>query len=303
MSQIVFQQMLQLLLLIGIGYVLGKINLTDEYFLRKVTSFILNITMPAMILVSVISTPHTTSLAYKDLLISMMILVVLLPVFSIGCMKCLPNKKIQSLLAFMTMYPNVGFIGFPLLSAMYGTESILYTALITMAFNISLFTIGVWLMGHSSHTMRFSLKKFLSPGMITSLLALLFYCFHITCPLIIVQPLKLLGDMTTPLAMLVIGATLSSYAIVSTLSDRRVYLFTAFVNVIVPLLFYPFIKLCIQQEMIQGITFIILAMPIANGAVLFAKQYQGDEFLATKALFLSTLCATFTIPLLVQLLM
>ena len=49
-------------------------------------------------------------------------------------------------------------------------------------------------------------------------------------------------------------------------------------------------------KMVVAMTMIILAMPVANGAVLFAKRYQQNEFLAAKTVFLSTLLSIITIP-------
>ena len=118
-------------------------------------------------------------------------------------------------------------------------------------------------------------------------------------PYVIVEPINSIGMMTTPLAMLVIGATLSVYHLKDIFSDYTVYLFTLLIDLIIPILFYPVILLFIKDSMIRGITLIILAMPVANGAVLFARSNGQDEFLAAKTVFISTMLAIFTIPSLV----
>ena len=147
-----------------------------------------------------------------------------------------------------------------------------------------------------SNNKSFQIKKLITPGIIASLIAVLLYIFSISLPETLLQPIQLIGNMTTPLAMIIIGATLSKYPIKKILLDRKIYLFTIFIDLIIPMIFSPLVHFLIKDTMIQAMTMIILAMPVANGAVLFAKRYQQNEFLAAKTVFLSTLLSIITIP-------
>ncbi|WP_028044719.1 AEC family transporter [Candidatus Stoquefichus massiliensis] len=295
---IVVEQMFQLFIMIGIGYGLGKTKLLNCDFQNQLTKFVLNLTMPCMIVTSVLSS-QMTSLALSDILISTCILVIILPIFAYICTYHFHKNK--SLYMFMMMYPNVGFMGFPLMQAIFGNESILNTAIINMAFNISLFTLGVFVMSNKSERSQFHFKNLLSPGVVASFIAIVIYLLKLNISSIILEPLTLIGNMTTPLAMIIIGASLTIYPLKSIFNDYKVYIYTLFIDLIIPILFYPMISYFISDIMIQGITLIILAMPVANGAVLFAKAYQQDEFLAAKTVFISTLLGVMTIPLIVYL--
>lgn len=298
---IVFNQMLQLFIMIIIGFGLGKTSLFEGDFNQHLTKFVLNITMPAMIVASIIDGQNVT-LAFSDIMISTIILVIILPIFAYLYIKILPFKQHQGLYMFMTMFPNVGFMGFPLMQAIFGSDSLLSTAIINMGFNLSLFTLGIIVMSYGNKVKtKLKFKNLLSPGVIASILAILLYFIKLQVPLVIANPLTLIGNMTTPLAMIIIGATLANYRLTEVLIDYKVYLFTIFIDLIIPILFYPLIITTIKDVMIQGITLIILAMPVASGAVLFAKNYHQDEFLAAKTVFISTLLAIITIPLLVYL--
>lgn len=204
---------------------------------------------------------------------------------------------------FMMMYPNVGFMGFPLMQAIFGNESILSTAIVNMAFNLSLFSLGTMVMNYENNQhFTFDFKSLLSPGILASLLAIMIYIFHLQFPSTIIESLTLIGNMTTPLAMMIIGTTLATYSLKDIFYDSKVYVFSGFINLLIPILFYPIIDYLLIDPMIKGITLIILAMPVANGAVLFAKTYQQDEFLAAKTVFISTLLGIVTIPFLIYLL-
>lgn len=299
---IIVNQMIQLFIMIMIGYGMGKTSLFHSDFNQRLTQFVLNLTMPCMIVASVMSST-TTSLALYDLVKDTFILVIILPIVSYLCIRFLPIDH-KGLYMFMMMFPNVGFMGFPLMQAIFGNESILSTAVINMGFNLSLFTLGVWVMSYDQKEKgKFHIKNLLSPGVIASLAALVIYVLNVSFPQVVSNPISLIGDMTTPLAMLIIGATLSQYKMKDVFLDLKVYLFVLIIDLVIPILFSPLIKMFINDVMIQGIALIILAMPVANGAVLFAKKYNQDEFLAAKTVFISTLMSIMTIPILVYLLL
>lgn len=296
---IVVNQLIQLFMMICIGFVIAKTGLFEGDFNQKLTKFVLNLTMPCMIIASVM-TPQNVTIALKDIMISTILLVLVLPVFAYICIYLLPFIKHKGLYMFMMMYPNVGFMGFPLMQSIFGNESILSTAIINMSFNLSLFTLGVIVMNYGqTDRPQLQLKNLLSPDVISSLIAILIYILKIELPKVIVNPITLIGNMTTPLAMIIIGATLAVYKIRDIFSDVKVYFFTIFIDVIIPIIFYPFISAFIRDAKLQEMTLIILAMPVANGAALFAKTYGQDEFLAAKTVFISTLMSIITIPLLV----
>ena len=208
---LVVNRMIQLFVMIGVGFVVARANLIQENFNQHLTKFVLNLTMPCMIISSVISS-QSHQLALRDIMLSTILLVFILPLFAYLCIRLLSLKKHQGLYMFMMMYPNVGFIGFPLLQSIFGVESILSTAVINMGFNLSLFTLGIIVMTYGQNQRpNIDIKNLLSPGVISSLLAIFIYVLKIEMPQVIANPISLIGSMTTPLAMIIIGSTLSVY--------------------------------------------------------------------------------------------
>ena len=91
---------------------------------------------------------------------------------------------------------------------------------------------------------------------------------------------------------------MSHYHLKQMLFEGRVYLFCIFINFILPICFMPLFQF-IQNNIVKGIALIILAMPVANSAALYAKTYHQNEQLAVQTIFISTLLSVITIPLLV----
>ena len=144
---------------------------------------------------------------------------------------------------------------------------------------------------------RFTWTKLLTPGISVAVLALIIFFIDIDFPDVIVSPIASLGNITSPLAMLIIGSTLANMDIREVFNDVRVYVFVAIRFFVLPLALFPLLNLIIKDSFLLQLTMIMLLMPVANTTVLYAKQYGSDENLAAKSIFISTLLSIVTIPL------
>jgi len=301
--QIVFIQMIQLFLVIALGYFLFKVHLLDVDLNKKLTSLLLSVTMPAMIVSSVLSNPVTQSL--HDILFVFLVgiaIYMIMPILGYILVKIMrvPLPQ-QGLYIFMTVFSNIGFMGFPVMKAIFGSEAIFLTAIFNMIFNLFVFSIGIMIMNYGTgKTVAIDPKHLLSPGIIASLVALLIYFTKLQVPDVISSTMTMIGDMTTPIAMLLIGSTLANIPLKEVFNELRIYPYTLIKQIVIPVLLYPILNKLIQDSLILGVTLITIAMPVANTAVLFATEYDGDVSLAAKAVFMTTLLSIITIPLIVS---
>lgn len=288
-----------LFLLMFLGYFLYHIHIFNDSFNKKISKFLLEVSIPALILNSVLQDngyPPANEVKLVFLIAISMYLI--LPIIGFLLVKILFIPKHQSgLYIFMHTYSNVGFIGFPIMQSIYGNKAIFYTAIFNIIFNLSIYTLGVILVyNKSEHAPKMQLLTFLKPGVSSGFLAIIIYLFHISLPNFLTTPIQLLGNVTTPMAMLLIGATLATVSLKDVFSDLRIYIFLLFKQCIIPILLYPILKKVIPNEFLLGITFIMLLMPVANSSVIFATEYENDTVLAAKNVFLSTLFSLLTIP-------
>lgn len=304
-TSIILSQMVQMFLIMFMGYFLRKIGLLDQGFTAKLTTFLLNVAMPCLILHSVIGREGDGNLAEAGRVFAIATgMYLALPVISLLIVKLLRlPKQQQGVYAFMMTFSNVGFMGFPLVSAIYGGEAVFYTAIINILFTVSSYTIGLLLLhtGQEKHA-RLNPKLMLTPGVVLSVLAVLLYLVDLSFPAEIVQVTASVGNMTTPAAMLCIGSTLATMPPKEVVDDWRVYLFCIVKQILLPLLLLPLLRVAIPSDYLRGITYLLLLTPVANSAVLFATEYGFDEKLATKGVFVSTVLSVVTIPLLAPLL-
>ena len=192
----------------------------------------------------------------------------------------------------MMAYSNIGFMGFPLMNALFGKTAVFYAGIINVAFNISVFTLGVVLMqiGRREDRKGLEWKKLLTPGVSISLLSIVFYLLDVALPADIVSVVSSVGNVTTPLAMILIGATLATMNFRSIFNDWHVYPFAAVRQIVLPLIFWPVLNFFIRDTFILSVVYILLLLPIAT-------EYDGNEQLAAKSVFITTVLAIVTVPL------
>ena len=292
---VIIDQLIQLFLLILLGYLLYKTGLINQASNQSLTRLVLQVTMPCMVLDSVLQQTGERDIRTVGFVFLLAVIYYLAMPF-VSCLLCillrLP-KKSRGIYMFM---------GIPLINAIYGPTGVLYTAVFNIIFNLAAFGYGPWMIsiGAGAAT-RFSLRDVLSPGSLFSLLAILLYFTGISLPSLLAGPIGSVGAMTTPLAMILIGSTLATMKLGDVFRDIHVYPYILVRQVVLPLLIFPALKGDIQDEMVLGVFFILFIMPAASNCVLFATNYHNDEALAARTVFISTLLCIITIPLLVAL--
>lgn len=300
----IIEQMLQLFIMMGIGYFLMSKKIIDEGFNKKLNFLVITVTLPCLIIASVFGDNNTTQSTVLKVLGIGVIMYLLLPIIAYIVVKVLRiNKSKQGLFMFMTVYGNTGFMGYPIMASLFGSTGVLYAAIINMIYNISLFTCGLYLMGQDSEgKISFSYKNLLSPGIISSVLALFLYFFQIPLPGLVVGVLNQVGDMTIPLAMILIGASLTAVSMKEIFGDLTLYPYTFVRQLIIPLLAYPIIIYISSDPIIQGVLLLFTAMPVGNVAVMFSIEYEGDFVTASKAVLFTTVVSIVTVPMIASLL-
>lgn len=301
---VVINQMIILFLLMAMGYIIVRTGILNMVFRDNLSTFIVNVTMPLMMISSVTSTTPVGDA--NDVILVFIISILtyaLLPFIAILLAKCLRvPKEDNNLYLYMTIFSNIGFMGFPVIQSIFGEGAIFYAAIFNMIFNFMNFSLGIRLMSDKRKG-SFSVKKFLRPGIFGAIFALIIFFTGITLPSPLVDSMKNLGDTTSPLAMIVIGMSLAEIPFKSVFTEIRLYPYTLIKQVIIPILSWYVLRNIISNELILGITVIVIAMPVATSAVLFSSEYDGNTNLATKSVFITTLASLVTIPVIVYVLL
>lgn len=299
---VIIQQLIQLFLMLFLGYFLCKIGIFDRHTNQKMTKLCLNVTTPCLILNSVLQQTGERNLQLIALTFAVAFGYYILMPF-IGWLMCkilrLPRQN-HGLYIFMSVFENTGFMGIPLINAIYGSVGVLYTAIFNIAFSLASFGYGPIVLGIGmNHKSKLNLKSILSPGTILSCLTIVIYLSGIQLPSVITGVVSSIGAVTSPMAMMLTGAALALIDIRTVFTDLHVYPFLALRQLIFPLIVFPVFAWVIKDPVLLGVAFIMTIMPCASNCVLFATNYNNDEALAARTVFISTMLSIVTIPLLV----
>ena len=296
-------QMLMIFGIVLVGLASAKRNLWAGELDRKLSVFILNVSMPALILASVMG---------KDLefeaseVLTLGLVAVVNYVILIGLACLIPqiwhvNRSRQGLARFMLAFGNVSFIGYPVCDAVFGPKAVFCASVLNIPFNLLIFTIGVsFINGGKAHS-AFSPKLVFSPCVVASLIAVAIALMGISVPEPVGQWFHLLGDLTTPCALLIIGSSLSHIPVRDMLGNRFAYAISLLRLIVLPLVVGVVLRLLGVENFVANVAVVLSAMPIATNGIMLCLQYGKDERVMTQGLFLSTLFSVVTIPLIAYL--
>lgn len=297
--------MLILLAIVIVGYVAGKLKYMGGDFDRRLSNIIIDITCPALILSSTMGGKLPDRSLILPLLGISLLTYVLLAIAAWTLPRWLTKKsEDRGTVGFALMFGNVGFIGYPIVGAIFGHEAVFYAAILNVVNTLSVFTAGVMLVNGEKQRMAFQSKILVSTPMISAYLAILIVALGIdNIPSVISQPITMIGGITVPGALLIIGSSMSRLSWRMMLGSGVVYVTTAFRLLILPLLLYIIFRAMGFDSLVVNINTLVIAMPVATYGTILCLRYGRDTALITEITFISTLLSVLTIPLVAQLLL
>lgn len=289
-----------LLMIIAAGYAAAKCKVFPEGTNKVLAQLVIIVTNPCMVLYSVLGSERV--LTNREVLL---LTAIALGVFAIliGLGRLLPRllrcpRENINVYRFMITFANMGFMGFPVVKALYGDSAVFYASIFNLVFQFVVYTYGVALLAPKDSKDRFSWRTLASPIIIASVLAYIFYLTDFEAPQVITDGLGMLGNVTSPVAMLVIGVALAGTPVKEVFTNWRLYVLNILRLLVLPLLAYFILRNISTDPIILGIPVVMLGMPVATLTTLFSAKYGGNERLAASGVFLSTLLSFLTVPFL-----
>ena len=199
---------------------------------------------------------------------------------------------------FSVIYSNCGFMGIPLVMAMLGTEGVFYLTAVMTAFNLIVWTHGLFLFtGTGQFSIKGLLRALCSPAILAVPVGLLCFLLQWRVPQVLYDALEYVSNMNTPLAMLIIGSYVAKVDLHSFVSDFAVYKMAALRLLVAPALFVGCLLFIRPSQELFVTSVIQAACPVAANTVLFSVQYKRDSALASKTVAVSTVLSIISIPL------
>ena len=295
---ILIKKIISMFLVIAMGAAAVKLKLLSDTDSRPLSAVLLYISTPALLLTSfeVDVTPEVVSglvLAFLAAILTHIVYMLLL----------IPLEKAMKLEAVEKMtviYGNAGNLIIPLVQAMYGEEYVIYTCAFIAVQQFCLWSHGrVLLEGKKKIDFR---QVFLNLNVICIILGMVIFVtgFRFLTP--IDDGLKMVGNLFTPVSMLVTGMLIGSKDLKALVNYKRVWLMTGMRLVAMPAViffiykFTPLASLASNGETILTISLMAAASAAAGSITQMATIYGGDTQYSSAVNIISTLCCIVTIP-------
>lgn len=292
----VITQVLMLFIVILIGTFCRWKNYFTPEVVRGVTQIVVNVSLPCLT-ISTMQRPFAAEEFSNFLYI--LVLSFLLVALSLAVAVPLYRRRRherRAVLINFAVFCNSSFMGYPIILAI-NPDWMIYAVSYNVAFTFFTWTLGNGLFGvkGSGSDMRLS-KLLINPNIIAAAIGFCLFCAGISLPALVNDVLTMVGGLTTPLAMLLVGTRLYQVRL-SDFRDMDYHISTFLRLVGVPLLLYGALSLLRVPLAVRNTMFLITAMPNSTMVANQAELYGGDHVFAARAIAYSTLLSLITIPI------
>ena len=290
--------------ILALGFILGKLKLISDKTNKELTNLLLVVFMPASLFSAF---PASYDEASANLFFSGLTggVVVMFSIIIIA--KILFNQKwfkgeLGYEAQFALAFNNATFLGYPIVASTFGPGGILAYCGFIIAFNVALFSYGIWLFERKITPKLFT-RIIFNPNIIAVVLGMIVFLVGIKLPDFLTDSVKYVGGATTPLSIICIGYMLSQAKLLAVLKKVKLIFTTLSQLIIGPLATFGILTLLnFPIEVVQVCT-LIQALPTATSLGLFAVKYGGNTTESSEIVTISTLFSIFTMPLMVFLLL
>lgn len=292
--------MVMLFAIVVVGFVARKMGYMSEEFDRKMAGIIVDITCPALILSSVMGDELPDRALILPLIAISTMTYVLLTVAAIWLPRLITrDAAVRGVMGFAIMFGNVGFIGYPIVASIFGHQAIFYAAILNIPNTFFVFAVGKSLITGEGFSMKSTARTLVCPGLIAAYLSIVIVAFGIdSIPQIVSRPVAMVGAITVPGSLMIIGSAMARLPMRDMLGNRRVYATSVLRLFVVPVSVYYLFTLVGFPHFVAGINAIIVGMPVASYGTIFCLKYGRDTTFITETTFITSVASIATIPLL-----
>ncbi len=304
----VARQVAVLFALMGVGFVCKWTRLLTEAAVKGLVDLLVLVVTPCLIVHS-----FRTQTFHPDLLAGLgwaFAFSVLAPALGIlAAMLFVRDRDVRtrSVLRCAIVFSNAGFMGIPLEYTLLGPDGVFYGGAYVVVFNLMFWSWGLVTFCGSLKDVKVR-TLFLNPGSIGVVLGLPFFLFSLKLPACVGEPLRMIADLNTPLAMIVVGFSLADARLGPILRLPKAWLAGFLRQIAIPGLFLAAVYglgragVRFDGRMAVAIT-IAASVPVAALTSMFAVRYDRDVPLSVGLVSVTTLLSILTMPPIVGLAM
>lgn len=283
------------------GFVLVKTGKVSEDAGKSFTNVLMYVCSPCLTIYTFKNVAYSNALV-KDLgilfVISILFQAAIILFFSFLFRKKFEEVKIR-ICVIATAMGNCGFIGVPLLEAImpHYPQAIMMSSIFSAGMNLIGWTLASAIIMKDRKYVSLQ-KALLNPITVTLLVAVPIFIFGIKLPSGVDNMITLLGRMSTPMCMLIMGMRLATMDLKKLFTDKMIYATIFVKQIIVPLVGLLILLPLPLGRDFRTTLFILYATPVASIVLNFPEMLGKGQKEAANLVLLGTLLSIVTIPLL-----
>lgn len=302
--QVVFTNVLILFMLLFVGYYMGAKKIVAHSSINDITNILIDVSIPCTIIVSMIR-PFSEKLITDTVRVVIVVLIYHLAMTAISyfltkIMKV--DEKKRGSWIFATVFSNNGFIGYPLMFALYGKDGLFIMAMGNIVQNVLIFSLGVKLI-----TMNYNLNErvrlrniIFTKQNFAVVIGMILFVTQIRVPESVNTLLNYVSNLTVPLSMMVVGLSLSRYDVKNMFTDKEAYRLTFFRMIVFPIIIligFKMMNVDIDTNLPLAVLFYTAVLPSPAFTTIMAERYNTSAEFSSKCVFITTVISVLSVPI------
>lgn len=297
LALITAKQVAELFIMLFVGAVGAKTGVLKQSGKQALSNLLLYIVVPAMIINSYIMEFSEQILRNLIAAFGMSVLAICIGLAITLALTARRKDSRVAIFRFACVFSNAAYMGFPLISALFGSEGLLYASAYVTVFNILLWTLGYGIVSGSASVGEVTRSLARTPVLYAMIIGLAIYLLQIPVPELILQPVESLANMNTPLSMIITGMLIAAGDLKSIVCDKDIWKLAAVRLVLIPAVCLGVFALAGFDGMTAQVVALLECCPAASMTTVFAVQFNHDERFAAGSVVLTTLLSIIELPI------
>lgn len=300
---IVFAKIFSVFCISLLGYIANKIKWLPAESTKYLSMLLFNITSPCLIIYAMsrqeLTRETVSSVAQTAGL--MLLALVIATVFVAAAVRIMKmpaeDRGVYQIVLFLT---NCGFMGFPLALAVFGEKGLFLMIIANAVFTLYTYSVGVLLLISGKEeklALKTALKSMSSVPVISSIIGLLIFALGIPLPQLMSEFLDIVGSVTIPLSMIIIGVQLAESKVGEVLENKHIFQTLILKLVVLPAVLFGILIWLPVNSLVFCIVIFAMAMPSAAVIPVISEIYGANTKLAAQIVFITTMFSLITIPI------
>ena len=204
---------LPLLIMMAVGFAARHLNWVDSHATKQMNACVFRIFLPLLLTFNIMDTPQDAAVDMRTLIYALITTLLCFAVLFIAVPRLVRERRDRGVIIQCVARSNYAIFGIPLVNMMYPDADVsiaaMMVAIVVPVFNV-MSTIALMLNGSDQKPEPRKILKGVvtNPLIIATVAGFLLWRLNVQLPVVLDKPLRNLANISSPLALFVLGASL-----------------------------------------------------------------------------------------------